>query len=276
MSDQNKYHLHLVSDSTGETLSSISRSVLAQFDVMDIDEHIWSLVRTEGQMDRVIENIEQNPGLVIYTVVDGVLKEKLERKCQELDLPIVPVLSKVIREMSRYFGVKPNKLVGRQYDLDEEYFERIDAINYTLMHDDGQMPEDLDKADIVLVGVSRTSKTPTSVYLSYRGLKVANVPFVKDVHLAEQLFNLPERVFVIGLVISPERLLQIRRSRLDGLNEDRETTYTNPEYVKEEIKEARLLFNKQNWQVIDVTRKSVEEASAQILNLYSKFKNESK
>lgn len=267
------FHLHLVSDSTGETVSSISRSVLSQFDQIECNEHIWSLVRTKGQMERVIEGIQRHPGIVMYTIIDHGLQELLVEACRELNIPCVAVLSRVVMELSRFLGVEAKATVGRQYELDEEYFSRVEAVNFTLAHDDGQLTDELEEADIVLVGVSRTSKTPTSVYLSYRGYNVANVPYVAGCPLPDTLFHL-KRPLVVGLVISPDRLLQIRKSRLMSLNENRETSYVDMDAIKEEIQEARKLFAKYKWPVIDVTRKSVEETTARIMQLYSDFRGE--
>lgn len=264
------YHIHLVSDSTGETVSSIIRSVMSQFEKVKTEEHTWSLVRTKGQMDRVLEGIEKNPGIVLYTIIDEALQDTLMRHCNQLRVPCVPVLARVTREISAFFGVEAKASPGRQHVLDEAYFSRVEAINFTLAHDDGQLPEDLEEADIVLVGVSRTSKTPTCVYLSYRGLNVANIPYVMGCPLPDNLFLL-KNPMVVGLVISPDRLLQIRKSRLVSLNEHRETSYVDMDHIKEEVLEARKLFMKHKWPVIDVTRKSVEETTAKIMQLHADF-----
>ena len=266
-------NVHLVSDSTGETVSSIMRSVMSQFSGVETTEFVWSLVRTKGQMERVTEGIRQNPGIVLYTIIDDELQSALMEACITLKQPCVPVLNRAIREISSYIGQKARGIVGRQYELDEEYFERVEAINFTLAHDDGQLTEDLNLADIVLVGVSRTSKTPTCVYLSYRGLNVANVPFVRGCPLPENLFTLTKPL-VMGLVISPERLVQIRKSRLLSLHETRDTEYVDIDAIKEEVREARKLFTKQGWKTMDVTRKSVEETAALIMQEYAYFKAE--
>ena len=265
------YHIHLVSDSTGETVNSVLRSVMAQFEDLDVNEHMWTLVRTKGHMERVIEGVEKNPGIVLYTIADKEMQLKLREACKDMKIQCVPVLSRVLKELSAFLGSEVSGAVGKQYDLDEEYFSRIEAINYTLAHDDGQITDDLDEADIVLVGVSRTSKTPTCVYLSYKGLKVANVPYVMGCPLPETLGALKKQgVLVLGLVISPERLIQIRKSRLVTLNENRDTNYVDMDYIKEEVLEARKYFNKNGWQVMDVTRKSIEESTAMIMQVYQK------
>ncbi len=268
---ENLQHIHLVSDSTGETVSSIMRSAMSQFDNVKIQEHMWSLVRTKGQMERVMEGIQSQPGMVLYTIIDPDLQQILREGCRKMRMPCVPVLADTIRELSRFLGQNIKAQVGRQYELDEEYFARVEAVNFTLAHDDGQATEDLEEADIVLVGVSRTSKTPTCVYLSYRGINAANVPYVKGCPLPENLFTL-KNPFIVGLVIAPDRLLQIRKSRLLSLKETRETSYVEMDAIKEEVTEARRLFTKQGWPVIDVTRKSIEETTATILQLYTKYK----
>lgn len=265
-------HIHLVSDSTGETVSSIARSAMSQFEDINPEEHTWSLVRTKGQMEKVIEQIKKEPGIVLYTVIDRDLQAMLLKECRSLKIPCIAVLSRVLMEMSNHFGVEAKASPGRQHELDEEYFERVEAINFTLAHDDGQNTEELDEADVILVGVSRTSKTPTCVYLSYRGLNAANVPYVKDCPLPDTLFKV-KNPLIIGLVISPERLVQIRKSRLLSLNEKRDTSYVDMEKIKEEVLEAKKLFLKNKWPVIDVTRKSIEETTANIIQLYTKHKD---
>lgn len=252
-------------------MSSVVRSVMSQFEEAELTEHTWSLVRTKGHMERVLKGIEEQPGIVLYTIIDKDMQAMLLDTCQQLRIPCVSVLSRVTREMSAFLGEKAKAQVGRQHRLDDEYFERVEAINYTLAHDDGQNADNLEEADIVLVGVSRTSKTPTCVYLSYRGLNAGNVPYVKGCPLPDQLFQL-KKPLVVGLVISPERLIQIRKSRLMSLNEERDTDYVDMEHIKEEIREARKLFTKHKWPVIDVTRRSVEETTAKIMQVYTEHK----
>lgn len=263
----NKFHLHLVSDSTGETVSSVARAAVAQFDDLDPEEHVWSLVRTSRQLDKVISGIEAYPGVVIYTLINKELREQLRRYCHEKNLPCIPVLARVMTEMSAYLGLKPSSNPGRQHELNEEYFSRVEAINFTLAHDDGQATWDLEEADVVIVGVSRTSKSPTCVYLAHRGYKAANVPFVKADLLPDNL-PLLKRPLVVGLTIDYERLLQIRRSRMQSIQQEAETSYTDIEAVQGEILEAKRYFGKHRWPIIDVTRRSVEETAAQIINLY--------
>lgn len=261
----------MVSDSTGETVSSVVRSVMAQFEGEELIEHTWSLVRTKGQMEKVLMAIEENPGIVLYTIIDKELQSMILNLCQQLRIPCVSILSRVTREMAAFLGTEAKATPGRQHKLDEDYFERLDAINFMLAHDDGQNTDNLEEADIVLVGVSRTSKTPTCVYLSYRGVNAANVPYVQGCPLPDNLFHL-KHPFIVGLVISPERLVQIRKSRLVSLHENRDTDYVDIDAIKAEVLEARKLFNQQQWPVIDVTRRSVEETTAKIMQLYADSK----
>lgn len=264
------FHLHMVSDSTGETVSSVARAAIAQFDHIGPTEHLWTLIRSPGQMERVLGAIRENPGIVLYTVVDHHLSQMLEACCRDLQIPCIPVLYPVLAEMASYLGIQVTPQTGRQHVLDSEYFKRVDSINFSLSHDDGQMTRDLEEADIVVVGVSRTSKSPTSMYLAFRGYKAANVPFVKGVPLPEGIGNL-KKPFVVGLTISVDRLLDIRKNRLISLHQEAEGDYVDYEYVKEEIAESRKLYSKYGWPVIDVTRKSVEETAATIINLYHDF-----
>jgi hypothetical protein len=259
----------MVSDSTGETVNSVVRSVMTQFEDLEVEEHTWSLVRTVGQLERVVDAIRANPGPVLYTIINRDMQAGLIKQCRRLRVPCIPVLAKITRELSHYFGVEAHANPGAQYELDEEYFKKMDAIHFTIAHDDGQETDDLENADIILVGASRTSKTPTCVYLSYRGINAANVPYVKDVPLPETLFQV-KKPLVVGLVIQPERLGQIRKSRLLSLNEQKETNYVELDSIEEEVRQSRQIFAKNNWHVIDVTRKSVEETCAQIMQLYEK------
>ncbi len=259
-----QFHLHLVSDSTGETVSSVARAALAQFEEVHAEEHIWSLVRTKGQMEKIIANLDTHPGIVVFTLVDSNLREMLRQACAKRALPCIPVLSHVVREFSSYLQEEATGAPGTQHELSEDYFTRVDAINFALEHDDGQATWELEEADIVIVGVSRTSKSPTCVYLAYRGFKAANVPFVPGVALPETLEQL-KRPLVVGLTISPDRLLDIRRSRLVAMNQSTDTDYVNEDRVREELEDTRKLYRKNGWRVIDVTRRSVEETAALII-----------
>jgi hypothetical protein len=262
------FHLHLVSDATGETLSAVAHAAIVQFENIKPQLHLWSLVRSEEQMVRVLGEIENHPGLVMFTLVDHNLRDMLQQRCRELQLGCVPVLDPVLAALSSYLGAKTRDLPGIQHVLDAEYFGRIDAMGYSMAHDDGQSLADLEEADIVLVGVSRTSKTPTAIYLSNRGLRVANVPIVPDCPLPAELENL-EGPLIIGLTTNPERLVHIRRNRMVALRQDDETDYVRIETVKREVATARRLFSAHDWPVIDVTRRSIEETAAAILNLHA-------
>ncbi|MFT6557925.1 pyruvate, water dikinase regulatory protein [Sneathiella sp.] len=261
-------HVHLVSDSTGETLQSMSRAALVQFEKVDPKEHVWSMTRTVRQLDDILDSINKNPGLVLFTLVNKDLRRTLEKGCKKLKVPCVSVLDPVLMAYSGYLGQESRNLPGRQHTLNQEYFDRIEALNYTMAHDDGQMPDGLNDADIVLVGVSRTSKTPTSFYLAHRGLKTANVPIVPAIPLPEQVFTL-NKPLVVGLTTSPDRLSQIRKNRLLSLKETHETDYVDKDRIKEEVIEARKLCTKKGWPIIDVSRRSVEETAAQIITLFN-------
>ncbi len=262
-----KFHLHLVSDATGETLDSITKAALVQFSEADAVVHMWSLVRAERQLDQVLVAVENHPGIVLFTLVDATLRWGLEEGCRRLQVPCVAVLDPVMAVLSNFLGAESRNQPGIQHALDAQYFDRIDAMNFCMAHDDGQLPDDLTAADVIVVGVSRTSKTPTCIYLANRGIKAANVPFVPNVPLPDPLMQ-PTEAFIVGLTTSPDRLVQIRRNRLLSLNQNEETDYIDPELVKEEVAQARRLFNKRGWPIIDVSRRSIEETAAAILTLH--------
>ncbi len=267
-----KLNLHLISDSTGETLSSVSRAVLSQFEGVESNDFIWPLIRNKAQLEKVMESITKDPGIVLYTILQDDLTELLKTHCYQLQIPCIPVLSRIITEFSNYLGVNISHAIGRQHLLDEEYFSRVEAINYTLNHDDGQAAWDLYDSDIVIIGVSRTSKSPTSVYLSCRGYKTANVPFVTIDTIPESLYDL-KKPLIVGLTINPEKLIQIRQNRLAYLGQEINTDYIDIESVKGEIAESRKLFSKLNCAVIDVTKRSVEETAAKIIQLLQQKRN---
>lgn len=262
------YHLHLISDSTGETVGSVARACLVQFENVKVVEHVWSLVRTKGQMEKVMQAIEATPGPVIYTLIDPRLRDYLQDQCRRMGMVCISVLDPVMGELARHFHSSGAAAPGRQHMMDAEYFERIDAMHYTLAHDDGQGLHDLDRADVVLTGPSRTSKTPTCVYLANRGVKAANVPLLPHAEPPPELLEL-NRPLVVGLVTDPERLMQIRRNRLRLLQDEVETAYTDLDLIEEEIRQARRLFSRQEWPVIDVTRRSIEETAAAIMQMLS-------
>jgi hypothetical protein len=263
----NFFHLHLVSDATGETLITVARAAAAQYATVAPIEHIYPLVRTDKQLDRVIAEIEAAPGIVLYTMLDSALAERLQDKCREFSLPCLSILDPVLALFQSYLGAESTKRVGAQHTLNAEYFKRIDALNYTMLHDDGQHTDDLEHADVVLTGVSRTSKTPTSIYLANRGVKTANVPLVPNMPVPPQLERLTAPL-VVGLYASPERIVQIRQNRLLGLNAHRDDDlYVDRQAVAEEIAFSRRLCARHNWPIIDVTRRSIEETAAAVLSL---------
>jgi regulator of PEP synthase PpsR (kinase-PPPase family) len=262
------FHLHLVSDATGETVSSVARACLVQFENVQPIQHLWWLVRTQGQVERVIAGIEANPGLVLFTIVDTGVRAVLEEACKHLHITCIPVLDPAMVALAGFLEEEVHATPGRQHVLDAEYFKRIDAMQYTLAHDDGQLVDDLDDADVILIGVSRTSKTPTCMYLANRGLKAANVPLVPGVALPPSVFT-AKRPLIVGLTKDPKSLSDIRRNRLRFLNQE-ETDYADVDKVREEVNNARRLFARHGWPVIDVTRRSIEEASATILQLYAR------
>ena len=260
------FHVHLVSDSTGETLNAMAKAVVARFEGVIPIEHIYALVRSKRQLDRVLEEIESAPGVVLHTIVDKELRAELEEGCRRLDMPTIAALDPLVASLSRYLGAALTTRVGVQHALDHEYFNRIEALNYAMAHDDGQNTHDLEGADVVLVGVSRTSKTPTSIYLAHRGVRAANIPLVPGAEPPDSLFSL-RWPLVVGLLVSPDRLIQIRRNRLLSLKEERASAYIESDAVREETIRARRLFERRGWPTIDVTRRSVEETAAAVLNL---------
>jgi regulator of PEP synthase PpsR (kinase-PPPase family) len=261
------FHLHLVSDSTGETLITVARAVVAQYEGVAAIEHVYPLVRSTTQLERVIHEIETAPGIVLYTLVEQELSSRLEEVCRATGSPYLSVLEPVHALLSSYLGTHSTARPGAQHMLNAEYFKRIDAMNFTLMHDDGHLPHDLDEADVILVGVSRTSKTPTSVYLANRGLKTANIPLVPGVP-PPPVLGTAKTALIVGLVATPERIVQIRQNRLLSLNADDDTSYVDREAVAEELAASRRLFARNGWPVIDVTRRSIEETAAAIIDLY--------
>lgn len=272
-----EFHLHLVSDATGETVHSVARACFVQFEGIEPIEHHWPLVRTKGQIEKILRKIEENPGIVLFTIVKEDLRTALEIGCSRLHIPCISVLDPVIHALTAFLGLESSGQSGRQHTLDANYFDRIDAMTYTLNHDDGQSTRDLYDADVVLVGVSRTSKTPTCIYLANRGLKAANVPVVPDINLPVEFDTLdaPNGPLIVGLTTDPKRLVQVRRNRLRLLDSNEDTDYVDPEVVRAEVATARRLFGDRDWPVIDVTRRSIEETAATILQILDRRRNAS-
>lgn len=261
-----RLHLHLLSDSTGETLENIAKAALAQYDDVETIRHFWPMVRSEAHLERILQEIAHNPGLVLFTLVSGEMRRALETRCRALGLPAVAPLDPVNDALSNLLGQQAKARPGRQHVLDAAYFARVDAIQFTIAHDDGIGWENWEEADIVLAGVSRTSKTPTSIYLANRGYKTANIPIVPESPPPAKLFEL-EHPIVVGLTTSADRLIQVRRNRLLSLNQSPETSYVDQEAVTREVAFARRMFADNGWPVIDVTRRSIEETAAAIVAL---------
>ena len=261
------FHLHMISDATGETLITVGRAATAQYvDIRPI-EHLHSMVRTSRQLDHIIAELEEEPGIVLYTLVDRALGEKLEDACRDLGIPCASVLEPVLQLLQSYLGAASGRRIGAQHVLDAEYFKRIDALNFTMVHDDGQLAGSLEDADVVLIGISRTSKTPTSVYLANRGVKTANIPIVPGIPLPPQLESL-EKPLVVGLIASPERIVALRENRILSLNAvTKDDTYVDKASVAAEIAFTRKLCARHSWPLIDVTRRSIEETATAILAL---------
>lgn len=267
---QSYFHLHLISDATGETLLAAGRAASAQYKNARAIEHIYPLIRTARQIERVLEEVDAEPGIVLYTVVDKELADLIDKGCAAMGLPCVSVLEPVLTVFQSYLGAPSARRVGAQHVLDAEYFRRIDALNFTMEHDDGQLTHDLDEADVVLLGISRTSKTPTSIYLANRGIKTANIPIVHGVPLPESLL-LAKHPLIVGLVASAERISQVRENRVLGSSMAyNQGDYADRASIASELTYARQLLNRHGWPMIDVTRRSIEETAAAILALYNK------
>ncbi|HEY5237085.1 MAG TPA: pyruvate, water dikinase regulatory protein [Rhizomicrobium sp.] len=261
-----EFHLHLVSDATGETLHAIAKAALAQFESVDVREHSYALVRSQRQLARAVEHIGAEPGLVFFTLANPDLRRELETQCAKFGVPCLDVLDSPIARMRQFLGVTETHKPGGQHEVDQRYLQRIEALNFTIQHDDGQALEDIDEADVILVGASRTSKTPTCIYLAIRGVRAGNVPLVPGMPLPPQL-SAAKKPLIVGLWASPDRLVQVRRNRLNTLGEVRDTTYVELEAVRAELTETRKIFEQHDWPVIDVSRRSVEETAAAVINL---------
>lgn len=259
--------LHKISDATGETLDVVARASLVQFPDVKVTEKRWTMVRSKELVKEALAGIAAQPGFVIFTLVDDELTEQLVHGCKKLKVPFVDLLNPVLSQLGNYLGTERDSRPGSQHVMDADYFSKIDALHYVLAHDDGQSLRDLDDADVVLVGVSRTTKTPTCIYLANRGMKAANVPIVPGMQLPKELVA-AGRPLIVGITKEPRRLVQIRLQRLKMQGHTEETDYVDLNAVTKEIREAKAQYKEQNWPIIDVTRKSVEETAATILQLY--------
>lgn len=267
MDIQRTFHLHMISDATGETLATIAKAVRVQIAQVRAIEHLHPLVRSRRELERVLKDVEASPGIVLYTIFSRELAEQLEQSCKRLNIPCVAALKPILQVFESYLGTESTPTVGGQHVLDADYFRRIEALNFTMMHDDGHLPENLNDADIVLVGISRTSKTPTAIYLANRGFKTANVPLVPGMPLPTQL-EAPTNAFVVGLVASAERIAQVRQNRVMEHAHGRLDDYVDREAIAAEIAQTRALCARHGWPIIDVTRRSIEETAAAIIRLY--------
>lgn len=262
----NEFHVHLVSDATGETLNSIAKAALAQFEGVLVEEHSYVLVRSRKQLDRAIEQITAQKGLVFFTLVNQELRKELVSRCATANLPCLDVMEGPIAMMRQFLGAAETHRPGAQHEVDQRYLQRIEALNFTIQHDDGQALDTIDGAQVILVGASRTSKTPTCVYLAIRGVRAANVPLVPGITLPPALL-MANGPLIVGLWASPDRLVQVRRNRLNTMGEVRDTDYVDVDSVRNEVSATRKLFEQHEWPVIDVSRRSVEETAAAVINL---------
>jgi [pyruvate, water dikinase]-phosphate phosphotransferase / [pyruvate, water dikinase] kinase len=266
------FHLHLISDSTGETLISAGRAASVQFHATQPIEHVYPLVRNRKQLLPVLEAIDKSPGIVLYTIVDRELADLIDERCKEMGVPCVNVLEPVLNVFQTYLGTMSRRRVGAQHVMNADYFARIEALNFTMDHDDGQMPDDYDDADVVIIGISRTSKTPTSIYLANRGIKTANIPIIPDMPLPDSLLQ-ATRPLIVGLVATTDRISQVRENRILGTSNGFDRShYTDRATIAEELKYARSLCARHNWPIIDVSRRSIEETAAAIVALRPKLR----
>jgi len=267
---QSFFHLHLISDATGETLLAAGRAAAAQYKDARSLEHIYPLIRTERQLQKVFEEIEQEPGIILYTIVDPELARLIDERAAAMGLPCVSVLEPVLLVFQSYLGTPAGRRVGAQHVLDADYFRRIDALNFTMEHDDGQLPADIEDADIVLIGISRTSKTPTSIYLANRGIKTANIPIVLGVPIPEALIT-AKRPLVVGLIATAERISHVRQNRVLGASAGfTSDSYVDRATITQELAYARQICTRHNWPLLDVSRRSIEETAAAIVALRGK------
>jgi len=270
----NTYQIYLISDSTGETLDRVFLAIKAQFKNIEYEVKSYFFTRTENQILKIMEEAkEKDNSIILYTIVDTSLAKFLANRGEEKKIPCFSVLGNLIMNFSKLLNQKASHVPSGQHALNEEYYERIEAIQFTMAHDDGNLVQDISKADLILLGVSRTSKTPTSIYLANRGFKTLNIPLVNDYSIPEELKRNPKLSCVVGLTTEPERLVDIRKNRMSTIKETENTSYTNIKKIEKEISDAKKTFTKYKWPTIDVTRKSVEETAASIIKIYEIYKN---
>ena len=273
----NTYQIYLISDSTGETLERIFLALKAQFKNIQYKIHSYSFTRTENQILKILEDAQTNENsIILYTIVDNNLAKYLANTSDNKKIPCFGVLGNLILNFSKILNQKASHEPSGQHILNEEYYDRIEAIQFTMNHDDGNLVNEIDKSDIILVGVSRTSKTPTSIYLANKGFKTSNIPLVNENSLPEKLKKDPQFTCVVGLSTEPERLADLRKNRMNSLKETDNTNYTNLDDIKDEVLKAKKTFQKYKWPVIDVTRKSVEETAASIIKIHEIYSNNDK
>ena len=268
----NTYDIYLISDSTGETLERIFLAIKAQFKNFKYKTHFYSFTRTENQISKILEVSQKNNNvIVLYTIVDNKLARHLSNECSLKNIPCFGILGDLIISFSKLLDQKALNVPSRQHIMDDEYYKKIEAIQFTMNHDDGNSVEDIEKSDIILLGVSRTSKTPTSIYLANRGMKISNIPLVNENSVPDVLKKDPQKKCIVGLTAEPDRLVDLRKNRMQSIKDNDNTEYTNLDIVQKEMEDARKLFQKYKWPSIDVTRKSVEETAASILKIHDIF-----
>ena len=270
----NTYQIYLVSDSTGETLDRVFLAIKAQFKNIEYDVRSYFFTRTENQVAKILEEAKKNKNsIILYTIVDSGLAKFLANKSDEKKIPCFGVLGNLILSFSKLLNQQASHVPSGQHALNEEYYERIEAIQFTMNHDDGNLVGELEKSDLILLGVSRTSKTPTSIYLANKGFKTSNIPLINEGSIPKKLKDNPKMACVVGLTTEAERLVDIRKNRMMTLKERENTSYTDIQKIKEEVENAKKTFAKYKWPTIDVTRKSVEETAASIIKIYEIYKN---
>jgi len=270
----NTYQIYLISDSTGETLDRIFTALKAQFKNFNYKIHSYSFTRTENQILKILEIAKnEKNAIILYTIVDSNLAKFLGNESNKIKIPCFGVLVDLILSFSKLLKQEATHIPSGQHALNKEYYDKIEAIQFTMNHDDGNLIEDLDKSDIILLGVSRTSKTPTSIYLANRGLRTSNIPLINEKSIPDLLKKNPKISCVVGLTTEPERLLDMRKNRMNNLKETDNTDYTSLEKIKREVEEAKKTFKKYKWPTIDITRKSVEETAASVIKIHEIFKN---